>query len=150
MSLREGTSMKSTNWSLVLLGAIAAGALFGCGGGGEGRPGTGGFVRSPGDKSTRTNRHADPVDASRSPPPAAEYVPTDYEHDAGGVPMMGLHWHDLSSPEYHEVNGFTTTILYGSYAGSFIFTEPMITLAYLQKQTVETRPLKLPAKYAPA
>lgn len=54
------------------------------------------------------------------------------------VPQMGLHWMDVRSPELQGLVGnpagfkpFTTTFLYGSYDGQFIFDEPMITRAYI-------------------
>ena len=54
------------------------------------------------------------------------------------VPQMGLHWLDVRSPELQGMTGhpenfkeFTTTFIYGSWDGQFIFDEPMITRAYL-------------------
>ena len=66
--------------------------------------------------------------------PAAERMPAGYVAIPGGVPMMGAHWVDPTTP---ELNGqpFTETFLYGSWDGNAIFAEPMITRAYL-----ETRP----------
>jgi hypothetical protein len=62
--------------------------------------------------------------------PADEYLPPAYFQIPGGVPQMGAHWGDGLSPEF---NGgvFTKTFIWGSYDGSFIFWEPMITRAYL-------------------
>ena len=50
---------------------------------------------------------------------------------AATIPMMGLHWIDGAA---HELHGqlFTTTFLWGSYDGKFIFIEPMITKAYIE------------------
>lgn len=83
--------------------------------------------------------------ATRAPNfPAAEYVPAGYlaastlaniPPAAAAVPMMGLHWLDPQSQELQPPpNGkpFTTTFIYGSYDGKFIFLEPMITKAYIE------------------
>lgn len=59
------------------------------------------------------------------------------------VPMMGLHWSDIRSPELQKFlpsppgnpanwSAFTKTFIYGSWAGKFTFLEPMITLDYLR------------------
>jgi hypothetical protein len=70
---------------------------------------------------------------------------------AATIPMMGLHWIDGAA---HELHGqmFTTTFLWGSYDGKFIFIEPMITKAYIE--SAKTAPsnelvmaLGAPAKY---
>ncbi|HJQ21458.1 MAG TPA: hypothetical protein VJ867_14005 [Gemmatimonadaceae bacterium] len=54
------------------------------------------------------------------------------------VPEMGLHWFDVRTPEIQALAGhpeaykpFTKTFIYGSWDGQFIFSEPMITRAYL-------------------
>ena len=54
------------------------------------------------------------------------------------VPRMGLHWLDAKSPELQGMVGnpagykpFTATFIQGSWAGAFIFEEPMITRAHL-------------------
>jgi hypothetical protein len=54
------------------------------------------------------------------------------------VPEMGTHWFDVRTPEVQAVAGkpeayrpFTTTYIYGSWDGEFIFAEPMITRSYL-------------------
>ncbi len=49
----------------------------------------------------------------------------------GGVPQMGAHWVDVTSP---ELNGstFAQTFIYGSYDGQVNFYEPMITLDFLK------------------
>jgi hypothetical protein len=61
--------------------------------------------------------------------PAAGYTPPTYVPGPGGVPQMGAHWIDFTTP---ELNGqpFTQTFLYGSYNGKVIFYEPMITKAF--------------------
>lgn len=66
--------------------------------------------------------------------PAAEFIPATYVPGPGFVPMMGKHW---SSVEAGELNGetFDQTFIMGSYNGSFIFYEPMVTLDYLNEKT---------------
>jgi len=70
---------------------------------------------------------------------------------AATVPMMGLHWVDGSAMELHGQT-FTSTFLWGSFDGRFIFLEPMITKAYIESvKTVPSNsivmPLKAPAKF---
>jgi len=77
--------------------------------------------------------------------PSADYVPAN--HIAGpGVPMMGKHWIDVTSPELHGVP-FTQTFLYGSYDGQVVFYEPMITLDFLKATTSFQRSIPQPAKF---
>ncbi|MDT4896937.1 MAG: hypothetical protein QOH25_2014 [Acidobacteriota bacterium] len=80
--------------------------------------------------------------------PAAEFVPEGYIY----VPdsehaRMGAHW---INPLSKELQGqtFTSTFLYGSYNGSLIFGEPMITRAFLETKTNLTELIKLPGQYA--
>ncbi len=82
--------------------------------------------------------------------PSAEYVPAGYAAAsvvanipaaAAAVPFMGVHWLDVSSPELQPPPAghmFTTTFLYGTYDGKFIFAEPMITKAFIE--SVKTMP----------
>jgi hypothetical protein len=89
--------------------------------------------------------------------PASEFRPpfyVDAATAAGGipaalvtVPMMGLHWVDVRSPELQLLVGnpagyqpFTRTLFIGSWDGRFIFSEPMITLAYLLDKRSSTDP----------
>ena len=71
----------------------------------------------------------DPVKAADYPD--AVYVPEAYVPPPSFLPVqlipyMGVHWtHEFEAPP------FTHTFIYGSYDGSFIFVEPMITLDYL-------------------
>jgi Domain of unknown function (DUF5602) len=83
---------------------------------------------------------------------------------APGVPLMGVHWIDVRSPELQKMMGkpeayrpFTTTFIYGSWAGRFTFVEPMITRAYiLSKKTAgyaerdEVIPVPMAKQYSPA
>jgi hypothetical protein len=78
--------------------------------------------------------------------PAPQYVPPFYMMIPGGVPQMGAHWVDLLSPEFNG-GEFTKTFIWGSYDGSFIFWEPMITRAYLLSHPDELIPLRQPEAY---
>lgn len=76
--------------------------------------------------------------------PTAAFVPAGYQAastlagvspGAASVPMMGLHWLDVASPELQPPPAgktFTETFIYGTWDGKFIFLEPMITKAYLE------------------
>jgi hypothetical protein len=78
------------------------------------------------------------------------------------VPMMGVHWVDVRSPELQRLLGkpdayrpFTATFIHGSWNGQFHFWEPMITRAHLlEKRTTtsatvrdEIIPIPTPARY---
>ena len=77
--------------------------------------------------------------------PASYYFPPTYINIPGGVPQMGSHWADVTSP---ELNGalFTQTFLYGSYNGKVIFYEPMITEAFIKANPSFERAIPQPAK----
>lgn len=87
--------------------------------------------------------------------PAEAYRPAGNIKLPGGVPMMGAHWADPTSPELAPPPNnkiFTRTFLYGSYDGHMIFFEPMITKVHVE--SVKTAPgnlivspIKLPASY---
>lgn len=69
--------------------------------------------------------------------PSSEYIPTGYFLPGGPelVPYMGVHWLDQNAPELPpNFEKFTHTFIYGSYDGSFIFMEPMITVEYLENE----------------
>jgi len=77
--------------------------------------------------------------------PAVDYIPANYIAIPGGVPMMGTHWVDVTSP---EMNGtlFTQTFLLGSYNGKVTFYEPMITLDFLENNSGFERSIPQAAK----
>ena len=71
------------------------------------------------------------------------------EPGKASVPMMGMHWLDVRSPELQGLAGkpndfkqFTKTFIFGSWDGAFIFEEPMITRAYLMSKKAEKDPAK--------
>jgi hypothetical protein len=81
------------------------------------------------------------------------------------VPMMGLHWFDVRSPELQALLGnpagfqpFTRTFFKGTWDGRFIFDEPMITRAWLLTRRLsngdaaadEVIPVSTAERYAPA
>ena len=86
----------------------------------------------------------DPVKAEILP--ASQYRPVGYFPTPGYVPMMGKHWLNGASPELNG-DAFTQTFIYGSYDGSFIFYEPMITLAYFMDKTSTEYPINQPAEF---
>ena len=67
--------------------------------------------------------------------PAEAFRPVGNIKLPSGVPMMGAHWVDPTSPELQPPPNnktFTRTFLYGSYDGHFIFYEPMITKVHIE------------------
>jgi hypothetical protein len=94
--------------------------------------------------------------------PTGDYVPPFYTVLAPpgltpadvAVPMMGVHWIDVRSPELQGMLGnpggyapFDATFIYGSWAGRFTFLEPMVTLEHLLAEPDEVRPISQPALY---
>lgn len=91
----------------------------------------------------------DPAKAANLP--TAEYIPAGYFIPGAPslVPMMGVHWLNHNAPELPPtLEMFTHTFIYGSYDGSFIFMEPMITVEYLENEADGTAfPIAQPQKY---
>jgi hypothetical protein len=80
--------------------------------------------------------------------PAAEYVPAGYIAPMPlVVPKMGLHWLNPASAELSQKAPFTTTFIYGSWNGKFIFTEPMITKAFIEETKDTTIAIPVAQKY---
>ena len=77
--------------------------------------------------------------------PAREYFPANYVAIPGGVPQMGTHWIDVTSPELSGQT-FVQTFIYGSYNGKVTFYEPMVTLNYLKTTSAFNRTIPQPAK----
>lgn len=80
--------------------------------------------------------------------PNADYIPANHI-SAGGIPMMGNHWVDVTSPELSGAP-FTQTFIYGSYDGKIVFYEPMITLDFLKNTSSFERSIPQPAKFQSA
>lgn len=86
--------------------------------------------------------------------PGTAFVPSGYVAPpapiaASAIPQMGVHWTDVKSPEFNGTP-FTSTFIYGSWDGKFIFLEPMMTKAYLQTHPNDTRTIPQPAQFAAA
>jgi hypothetical protein len=64
--------------------------------------------------------------------PPASSIPKNYIPGPNEA-KMGKHWVDSTSHEFHGKD-FTSTFVYGSYNGKFIFLEPMISLNYLKSK----------------
>lgn len=96
------------------------------------------------------------------PPSTAVLGPPGAPPAAMAVPKMGVHWVDMRSPELQKLLGnesawrpFSATFIHGSWAGRYIFLEPMITRAHMlaKRETAdpavrdEIIPIPVPAKY---
>jgi hypothetical protein len=81
-------------------------------------------------------------------PPPAGYLPAGYIPGPGGVPQMGKHWLDVTSPEFHGA-GFTKTFIYGTYNGAVTFYEPMVTKAYIENNVSSTTAIRQPQHFSP-
>lgn len=79
--------------------------------------------------------------------PPMPYWPQGYVPTPGGVPQMGKHWVNPASPEISGGQTFTHTFIYGSYAGAFIFAEPMITRAFLLSGAAVSKPYGQPTQF---
>ncbi|MBO0935599.1 DUF5602 domain-containing protein [Fibrella sp. HMF5335] len=78
--------------------------------------------------------------------PAAKFLHADFAKGPGGVPGMGAHWSDVTSPEF-KGQPFTETFIYGSYDGKVTFWEQMVALSYLKTSPTLDKAIKLPASY---
>jgi len=89
--------------------------------------------------------YVDPVKIDQNLP-AADYLPPAHIAPAPGVPKMGKHWLDATSPELSG-GTFTQTFIYGSYDSKVVFYEPMITQLFLKSTTEFDRAIPQPAKF---
>lgn len=81
-------------------------------------------------------------------PVPAGYLPPIYVKIPAGVPAMGSHWFDPTSPEWNgEI--FTSTFIYGTYNGHVTFEEPMITLETLQSGAMIQKDIPQPMYFDP-
>jgi hypothetical protein len=92
----------------------------------------------PTDPNYVTKAASFPGESLRAPFYIDAATPAQITPAQATVPVMGLHWLDVRSPELQGMTGhpeafktFTKTFIYGSWDGQFIFDEPMITRAYL-------------------
>jgi hypothetical protein len=81
--------------------------------------------------------------------PGNDYFPATYRNFGGGVPQMGAHWVDVTSPELNPTKPapFTQTFIYGSYNGKVTFMEPMITKKFIEENDQFERDIPQPAKF---
>lgn len=78
--------------------------------------------------------------------PAPALLPANYVPEPGpGVPKMGLHWVDTTSPEL-KGQPWTSTLIMGTYDAKVIFWEPMITTAFLATKPDITFNIPQPAE----
>ena len=78
--------------------------------------------------------------------PTAGYLPVHYAYAPGSaVPMMGGHWIDPASHEFHG-QAFDKTLIYGTWDGEVIFVEPMITKAFIESKPEGTYDIPAPEK----
>jgi len=99
------------------------------------------------DEQARVTFVGEGGDAKRAVPdasliPAGYVVPPDT-----AVEKMGVHGVDPAGPEFHG-KPFTSTFIYGYYAGRLTFVEPMAALSFLQSKPDVTLPVKTPARYS--
>jgi hypothetical protein len=81
--------------------------------------------------------------------PPAGYIPSPpYFEIPGGVPEMGAHWADGTSPEFNGIP-FTYTFLYGSYGGKVTFYEPMVTRAFFLSGQTADKSIPQPSLFSP-
>lgn len=101
----------------------------------------------PTDPQYETKAALYPAEPFRAPFYIDAATPAGITPGAATVPLMGLHWLDVRSPELQGMAGhpeafkpFTKTFIYGSWNGEFIFDEPMITKAYILEKKTATDP----------
>ena len=78
--------------------------------------------------------------------PAPDFFPATYVPVPGGVPQMGKHWVDVTSPEFSG-GTFGQTFIYGSYDGKVTFYEPMITEEFIRNNPSFERSIPQPAQF---
>lgn len=78
--------------------------------------------------------------------PGDEFIPESYSSTPGFVPMMGKHWVDILSDEFHG-GIFSQTFIFGSYDEEVIFYEPMVTKDYLLEKTSKQYEIRQPAEF---
>jgi hypothetical protein len=82
--------------------------------------------------------------------PPTGYMPTTYIRLPAGVPEMGVHWADPTSPELSGKGKFTETLIFGSYDGKLTFVEPMVSHDFLKNNPNLSKSIPTPAKFAKA
>lgn len=90
------------------------------------------------------------TDAAFNNYPPIDYLPVDYGTPPGPATaeaQMGKHWLPNNLGAYLP---FSKIMIYGSYNGKFIFTEPMITLDYLLSNPNFSMPYSQPEHFEKA
>jgi Domain of unknown function (DUF5602) len=82
--------------------------------------------------------------------PADGFIPKPYIRLPAGVPEMGVHWANPTSPELAGTGKFTETFIYGSFDGKLTFMEPMVTYDFLKSSPNLTKAIPTPTKFAKA
>lgn len=96
------------------------------------------------DAERRTITPEDPkFDEKAAHHPAPTHVPAGYVALPGGVPLMGAHWVDPTSPELAGQQ-FGQTFIFGTWDGALIFAEPMITKAFLDAKPSYSAEIPVP------
>ncbi|WP_235297817.1 DUF5602 domain-containing protein [Portibacter marinus] len=80
-------------------------------------------------------------------PLAPENLAPLYAETPGGVPRMGAHIIDVTSPEIAGTGKFTHTFLYGKYNGELNFLEPMVTKEFLDSKEHVEKEIRQPEKW---
>ena len=83
-------------------------------------------------------------------PLPAEQLPPLYIETPGGVPRMGAHIIDATSPEIAGTGPFTHTFIYGKYDGRLNFLEPMVTESFLRSHPDVEAEVRQPEGYGQA
>lgn len=75
-----------------------------------------------------------------------QFIPANYISGVVAVPNMGVHYVDVTGPEF---NGFPfdKTFIYGFYQGKMTFWEPMFTHSFLLTKPDFTAPVKQPQSF---
>jgi hypothetical protein len=112
------------------------------------------YTMSPAERNSILPTDPDFVTKAENYPPEslrpAGYVPdTRTDGSTIGVPLMGVHWIDHTSHEFHG-SAFTATFVYGAWNGAFTFTEPMVAYDYLKTQPDTIAAVTVPAAFASA
>jgi hypothetical protein len=81
--------------------------------------------------------------------PSATLVPSGYVNGVEVVPMMGVHWVDVTSPEFAGQQ-FTRTLIWGYWDGKQAFIEPMITRAFIESKVADVKDIRQPSAFSKA
>ncbi|WP_051189796.1 hypothetical protein [Daejeonella oryzae] len=75
-----------------------------------------------------------------------QFIPENYISGVVAVPNMGVHYVDVTGPEFNG-STFDKTYIYGFYQGKMIFWEPMFTLNFLLTKPDFTAAIKQPQSF---